>query len=54
MFDFLCNRQPMEARGVLKVHLHKLSSESAILLEEFPEYFASDSEPDAFDLDFPA
>jgi DNA-binding GntR family transcriptional regulator len=48
----LKKKDPAAAREALRAHLHKLGSEEKILGEEFPDYFASPGETDAFDVDF--
>jgi DNA-binding GntR family transcriptional regulator len=42
----------LKARSLLNIHLHKLDTEEAMLLREFPQYFVSARDKDVFDVDF--
>jgi DNA-binding GntR family transcriptional regulator len=41
-----------EAKRMLRLHLHKLETEEAILREKFPGYFTPEEEKNAFEVDF--
>jgi DNA-binding GntR family transcriptional regulator len=46
----LKKQDPDGARAILKLHLHKLSDEGTLLLQEFPDYFVSRDGATVFDI----
>jgi DNA-binding GntR family transcriptional regulator len=45
-------KDPVKAKEILREHLHKLGSEEKMLREQFPDYFVSPGDTDAFNVDF--